>query len=513
MAVEASIERSVCGLEAGAAVAAGAWSMPVVRRRNLTAVVTVGIFVVVGFGLRLLAARHDLWLDEIWSIDLVQGLSSPDQVFWRISHDNNHFLNSLWLYGLGPDQEPSLYRMPAVVFGTLSVIVAAHIGLRRSLATAIAAAALVSTSALLVTYGSEARGYAGLILALLVAVDAFDRSIGLCSQGWSAQAPADTIRQRCVLGAAIGLGALFHLTMVAALPLFGAASVLRRRGAGQPWGQAIGDTLTVLRPALILLVPAMGCVIGGIMARHGFEVGGATPFSAPHALDGIGTALRLASGLPETLPLWLVCCVCGLGIGLASVVWLDPTRRWLVICGTVLLPCGLLALQLPNLEFPRYFLIPATIFTLVMADAIGALWDQGSHWSRLAAGALLAAILLGQTPSLNTLITVGRGSYTAVVERMASGETATYASDARFRVQTVIDFVAAHRHRSVAYIGPDAFCSTRPRWYIATDDAAPRSADRIDLGPEACRASFDKIATYPTSALSGMAWTLYRRSD
>ena len=484
---------------------------PAIRPR-LAAFIAVAAFVALGLALRLMAARHDLWLDEIWSIDLVQGLSSPDQVFWRISHDNNHFLNSLWLYALGPDREPMLYRLPAVLLGTLSVLVGARIGLRRSAATGVAAAALVSTSSLLVNYGSEARGYAGLILALLVGIDAFERSVERPSGDTSTTAPAGADRQRWVLGAAIGIGALFHMTMVAALPLFGAAAVLRRRDAGASWGQAVGDALSFLRPALILLLPVMACVMAGIVARGGLAFGGTSPFTVQHAIEGVGGALRLASGLPETVPPWAACILCG--VALVGVTWLDPARRWLIVGGTMLLPCGLLALGLPNLEFPRYFLIPAILFILASADVAGALWDKRAPWARLTAGALLAAILLGQAASLDTLITLGRGSYTAVVDRMASSDSPAYASDARFQVETVVDFIAARQHRSVSYVGPGEFCLAHPRWYIDTDDGPQaKLPDRIDVGPASCRASFAKTVAYPTSALSGMTWTLYRRSD
>ena len=66
----------------------------------------------------------------------------------------------------------------------------------------------------------------------------------------------------------------------------------------------------------------------------------------------------------------------------------------------------------------------------------------------------------------------------------------------------------------MAYAGPDEFCSVRPQWYIDTDDGPAASLpDHLALGPANCRASFEKTATYPTSVLSGMAWTLYRRSD
>ena len=60
----------------------------------------VGIITGFGFSLRFYCAANDLWTDEIWSLQLVQDLRSPAEVFWGISHDNNHYLNSLWLYGL-----------------------------------------------------------------------------------------------------------------------------------------------------------------------------------------------------------------------------------------------------------------------------------------------------------------------------------------------------------------------------------------------------------------------------
>ena len=76
-------------------------------------------------------AQGDLWLDEAWSLKLVADISSPWAVFWAISHDNNHFLNSFWLSWLGPEAPAWAYRLPSVVFGTLAVPLAAWIGWRR----------------------------------------------------------------------------------------------------------------------------------------------------------------------------------------------------------------------------------------------------------------------------------------------------------------------------------------------------------------------------------------------
>jgi hypothetical protein len=77
--------------------------------------------------LRLLGARGDLWHDEIWSIVLLKPLTSVDQIFWRINHDNNHFLNSIYQYVVGPDAAPLVQRGLSITLGACTVIAAAAI--------------------------------------------------------------------------------------------------------------------------------------------------------------------------------------------------------------------------------------------------------------------------------------------------------------------------------------------------------------------------------------------------
>ena len=57
-------------------------------------------------------------MDELLSLRLVSALESPLGVFTAVHHDNNHYLNSLWLYGAGPDARSWLMRLPPVILGT-----------------------------------------------------------------------------------------------------------------------------------------------------------------------------------------------------------------------------------------------------------------------------------------------------------------------------------------------------------------------------------------------------------
>jgi hypothetical protein len=161
---------------------------------------------IAGFFLQLLCARGDLWLDEIWSIRDLQSITNAGRIFWGISQYNNHFLNSLWLWFVGPNASPIVIRLEAIVLGTLTIPVAAKLCARSGPAAALAGATLVAGSGIFVHYGSETRGYAGLLLMIFVAAEALENF---------RSDPADH-RSRLLFGAAVAFGALFHLTMLIA---------------------------------------------------------------------------------------------------------------------------------------------------------------------------------------------------------------------------------------------------------------------------------------------------------
>ncbi len=156
----------------------------------------------VGLLLRLFCARGDLWLDEIWSLQNLANIHGIGDIFWGISQDNNHYLNSLWLWLVGPNAPPVLIRLEAVICGTLTIPIAARLCGRAGAAAGLAGAALTAGSDLFVHYGSEARGYAGLLLMIFVAAEALERFL----ESDPASRNAGTNAARWAFGAAIGRG-------------------------------------------------------------------------------------------------------------------------------------------------------------------------------------------------------------------------------------------------------------------------------------------------------------------
>ena len=93
--------------------------------------------------LRVSATFDNFWLDEIWSLHLAGSISHFWEVF-TLRHDNNHILNTLYLFLIGEQQSWVWYRILSVATGTSSVAVIGYCTLRRGYleagtATAVAA--------------------------------------------------------------------------------------------------------------------------------------------------------------------------------------------------------------------------------------------------------------------------------------------------------------------------------------------------------------------------------------
>ena len=133
--------------------------------------------------IRIRAAHNDLWLDEIWSLDFVSLIKSPLDVFTKIHHDNNHYLNTLWLYCIGAHGNWLQYRILSIVAGIGTIVLAGLIGRERNIASSLFAMALTTGSYVLILYSSEARGYASAIFFSFLSYYLLDRY--LKQQRWT----------------------------------------------------------------------------------------------------------------------------------------------------------------------------------------------------------------------------------------------------------------------------------------------------------------------------------------
>jgi len=140
---------------------------------------------------------------------------------------------------------------------------------------------------------------------------------------------------------------------------------------------------------------------------------------------------------------------------------------------------------------------------------LGRGFDAGG-WKRGAAAAILTTTVAGSSYSLAQFHGAGRGSYSPIVDRVTSSGPTTYASNKEFRTRKVVDFFAARGGSEARLVEAADWCAKEPDWLIVEVRAEPPK--QVETAP-GCGLSYALVEETRTSALSGIAWALYRKRD
>ena len=475
-------------------------SRPLTQRRLL--VLFGCVLTLLGCVLRVAGARGDLWLDEISSLRHVSEIHSIGDVFWGINNDNNHFLNSLYLYAVGPDHSPLVLRAFSILLGTLTVPAAGIAAGGRNRPTASALAMLLfAVSYPMVHYGSEARGYAGLILSILLSILFAERP--------------GTFANKLCLGLSILFGCLSQLIMAGFIPVLVLSvffTALSRTGSLR---NAVICTVDKFMIGGLLTLATALCILAH-MPPGSFVFQSLDSSTLKEMTSAYGLGLEAVAGLFRLgMPQLFILLIWG-------GVWLHARRTrtdrsYLFLFGLILLPVALFTAHPYNMETTRYYLSSMTVALFFMADG-GALMLTAHYKTRMLALLALIIILVGNSFNLLRFYADGRGHYAEVVRDMTADGPATYGLKTLFGVGTVVDYYGALEHREVTMIPEESWCQTPPDWFILvvasqTVPADPLTAfqNQITRGPASCPQTFDKPVLYPFWGLSGWEWELYRR--
>ena len=90
----------------------------------------VGLMIV-GAVVRWMGTRDGLWLDEIFSLRVARAVGSWWDVFTGVHSDNNHYLNTLWMYWVKGSEDAGVLRGFSVVCGVLAIPAAWWLGVQR----------------------------------------------------------------------------------------------------------------------------------------------------------------------------------------------------------------------------------------------------------------------------------------------------------------------------------------------------------------------------------------------
>lgn len=464
---------------------------PKVRTNSFRLWPTVVVLTVAGLALRIAAARGGLWTDEAWSMIYAQKARDPLGVFLRINHDNNHHIISLWMQVVGVHASPMVIRAPAIVAGALTIPAAALLFARRSAAAAIGAAFLFATSPIMVTYGSEARGYAPMILATLLmlwlAIGSVEDGARLTTRWWIA------------LTATIGM--LSNLTMLAPMALVTVWIYWEKR-ASVGSTRAIPATLAIVGPAIGACVLVLALVLGAAFASPtGLQLGGYIPFSFGDYSVALSNLTAWTLGLTFSFR-WLAILALA-GIGTAIIV------RPPVSMGSRARLYGLLILGVPlvigverfgNALFSRYYLCTAIGLLLMASDWIGeALAKPGPQ--RLLCGAACALFLITAAWHDAQIIELKRGEPDRAVRIMA--EEAPYGTRIAIGTEKLLAPMMTAAQRTNYPLVQAVRCA--PAEYMI-------SVREVSTTPVVsyCGRMMNAIAWSETTDLTGDAWVLYR---
>lgn len=459
---------------------------------------SVLVLTIAGFVLRLLCARGDLWLDEVWSIQNLEHIPNIGDIFWGISQDNNHILNSLWLWFVGPDAAPIVIRLESIILGTFTIPIAAKFCARGGPVAALAGAALVAGSAIFVHYGSEARGYAGLILMIFIAAEALENFLK----------DPNEHRSRLLFGAAIAFGTLFHLTMLTAALTLIVATLARIYFATRSPRRTVSTALDLVIPAALGALPALGFLAAGVLNTHKIQLGDQVPFTFERLARGLATLYEATLGLPYDLPTWFAAAAAIVLTGVA-VFLVPPERRILPLVCLILPPSVAMLVGLPNVHIARFHLIGAVGLVILFADAMARLWSTRHIGFAVVIGLALA---FGSGPHVAQLFALGRGDYQKIVARMESAGPATYGSNMPAELGRIVRFYDRRFGGRLTPVAALDWCQNPPDWFILSDDPAGEAAHRA-FGPPQCATSFNLDRVMQPAQLSGLRLALYRRAN
>jgi hypothetical protein len=405
--------------------------------------------------IRVMAAWGELWLDEIWSVDLAHEIAGrPLAVFTSLHHDNNNHLNTLFLTLIPWTSHWVLYRLHVIATGVGTVVLGALIARRAGSRAGLVAALLMGGSYWLILYASEARGYALAVFFALLCVPLAERYFASGRTAWA-----------IAFGVSGACGMLSHLVFLHAyLGLVVWTAVASwRRGA---WSLR----LTAIATLHMLPIAALATLYW-IDLRHVGQGGAvATPATAV-----ILRALSLTMGGPESGVVAVVVAAAAIVLCLASIhaVWRSGSDLWtLFAVTTVVAPVLTVVVAAAGGRplFERYFVV-AIAFTLLAA----AWWIASmARRSIMAAVLVVGAVLAGNSLLIVRLVELGRGSYVAALSHMLSHSKrapVTLSSDHDFRHTLALDFYQRFvpRGYELSYQPAPNWPAPGPEWILVHD--------------------------------------------
>ena len=456
----------------------------------------VAILIVVSALLMALAARGDLFIDEVVSLNKASSVQSCIEIFTKNQNDNNHPLNTLFLYALGDQRHLFVYRIPAVTFGIAFVAVLIMTSSRLGKTVPVWAACLAGLSYPLISLCSEARGYS---FAMFFAVLAYE----MLQRCWERY----TLLKLFLFWIALVLGTLSHFSFIMVCMALGIWSLAHDRFAGD------SARVMALNVAKYYGVPVVFLAsLYLIYIRHMTILGG--PILT--WWEAISDAPLQLLGFSPVKGLRVVGVLMGLLLALCGIWKLFVQKRedWLFFAAALFVaPALMLLVFQPRFLYFRYFSVCFPFFYLLLAYLF-AEWFETRGKIKFLPLLLIVGITAGHLIKVTSLLHYGRGHYRQAIQEMAAatpGPLIKISSDHDFRNSTLLEFYARFLppSKQVDYITRPRRDRETPDWFILhCGDPTFAAYPDVEVGGIG---KYDLFGTYPYGGSSGWSWFVYRR--
>ena len=408
--------------------------------------------------LRFLGIFDELGQDEIRSFFLISGLNSPLEIITKLFDDNNHPLNSLFMYFIGKGNPAYWFkfRLLSLLAGTLTVPLTYLIAVKMfpSKAWRLITAFFVAGSFPLIFYSTEARGYALVaffsLLSFYLLSELFEKkNIGLLLVFYCSFI--------------LGFSSSFSFGYIA----FGLISTyiwlqFHQQGASG-FGQKILSLLKVFTCPVIL------AIILYLKFVSNLSVEGTTIHVS--LLEPIKEVAAYLVGFPRDN-------VCSYGIVILvyfllfieMFCLLKEASAFGIFCiSSTFGICSYLLLTHPPFVFFRYFLCFYPFLIILFSHFLYRLTVKFKEW-RLVLAAIVLLILLGNIVSYFNFIKFGRSHYLEALDYMHQHNRApsiTVAGDQDFQIVIPLKFYSFFRPDfKINYMSIDQGKNHPPEWII-----------------------------------------------
>jgi hypothetical protein len=460
-----------------------------------------GVTILLSAAAIITAARGDLWLDEVTSLSVAGKAQNFLEIFTIFHYDNNHPLNTLFLYLAGNQNNLFIYRILAVVSGIGSILLIGYVARKDwGRMEALCSVILAGTSYPLLLYFSEARGYApavffGLAAYAILRVNLRDSSTLRLVLFWSASI----------------LGILSHATFImltVSFVVWGLAYEIKSDGTlRHKAGRLIAHHL----PPLAFFGWWYLFFLKNMIIDGGPVYGTWTV---------IGQACALLLGFPDSSGFHDAAIILVLAFVAAGAISLHDKRdiKWTFFPTVIVFaPALMLLINHPLHLYFRYFFVCFPFFILLLAHLLCDWYRSPDISLRLLSFIAIALFLTGQVPRDYLLLKLGRGEYAAALEYIVNNSPkdviVRVGSDHDFRNRTLFNFysnrvAAGDRLR---YIEQSQWVSNHPDWII-------RHSQEINYNPGDNLlikgiGKYHIERTYGFSGYSGFSWFLFRSED